>query len=178
MTLTGCGGKPKGEKPDANKPEEKKEEKKLNADRAIVVGAATNSRLDAKTREKLWDIAWKQANLAMVDGQQSGTMQDVTGNIYDKGKVASTFSAKHGEADKAVNRLIIEGDIKVTSIAEKSVMTAKKVEWLADLKVFKASGDVLVEGPNGVVGPTNQVFATADLKKIGTSVEYFKQKSK
>lgn len=176
--MVGCGGKPKSEKADINKPEDKKEEKKLNTDRAVVVGEATNSRLDGKTREKLWDISWKQANLAMVDGNQSGTMEDVTGNIYDKGKVASTFSAKHGEADKAVNRLIIEGGIKVTSITEKSVMTAKKVEWLADLKVFKASGDVLVEGPHGVAGPAGQLFATADLKKIGTSLEYFKQKPK
>ena len=153
----------------ANKPE----------DIAIVTTGGKNTRMDEKTRKALWDISWESANLMMIDGQQSGQMFKVKGTTYTEGAIASTFSGDHAEADKAANRLVIEGNVRVksqkTAKTPETTMIAKKVEWLPDLKVFKASGDVIVESEQAVIGPTNQLFVSAELDRIGTSQEYFKK---
>ena len=103
-------------------------------------------------------------------------MFKVKGTTYNDGKVACRCAGDRAEADKAANRLLIVGNVVVESLeSPKASMKAKKVEWLPDLKVFKASGDVLVEGEGAVVGPASQLYASPDLKKIGTSKDYFKK---
>lgn len=132
--------------------------------------------MNPETNEKLWEISWESSNLALVNGKQSGAMFRVKGTAYEKGQVASTFSGDRAEADAAVDRLIIEGNVRVASLkSPKAVMTAKKVEWLADLKVYKASGSVEIEGERAVVGPTNELYVSPELDKIGTSKDYFKK---
>jgi hypothetical protein len=41
--------------------------------------------------------------------------------------------------------------------------------------VFRASGDVVIEGERGVVGPISEVYVTAKLDKIATSESYFRK---
>ena len=142
---------------------------------AIATGQANDTRTELKTHQKLWFIAWESANLAMVHGQQSGMMFKVTGEVFEKGEIASSFFADRAEADKAANRLILDGGIKITSKTSQAVMTAKKVEWLADLKVFKASGEVVLDSPQGVVGPVDVLYSDAKLKKVASAKEYFKK---
>ena len=163
---------------------------------AVAIGEANNTRSDwvGPTilihcfpikfhigRENLWFIEWKSANLALVDGKQSGFMFKVHGNVFEKNVPAGEFFADHAEADRAVDRLVLEGNIrivsesfdKVTKLREISTMTAKKVEWLAGNEVFKASGDVYIDGPNGAVGPVDVLFVSAKLKKVASSLKYF-----
>lgn len=173
--MTGCG-KPKHEGKDGSLASNNAQNKPKKPDVvAIATGQANDTRTDLKTGQKMWFIAWESANLALVNGQQSGMMFKVTGEAYDKGVIASTFIADHAEADRAADRLILDGGIKITSKTSQAVMTAKKVEWLADLKVFKASGDVLLDSPQGVVGPVDVLYADAKLKKVASSKEYFKK---
>ena len=130
-------------------------------------------------REELWLIEWQSANLAIVNGMQSGNMFKVNGQAFENGAVASTFSADHAEADRAANRLILDGGITITSEVSKEKgktnLTAKKVEWMADIKVYKASGDVVLDGPQGVVGPVDVLYVSPKLSRVATSLKYFKQ---
>jgi hypothetical protein len=173
VAITGCGKakheNPKGTAIANNAPSDPKKVEAV----AIAMGAANNTRTELKTREKQWYIEWQSANIAIVNGQQSGDMFQVKGNAYEKGKVASSFFANHAEADKAADRLILDGGIKITSESTKAVLTAKKVEWLPKNKLFKASGDVLLDSPHGVVGPVDVLFADANLKKVASSIKYF-----
>ncbi|MBS1727033.1 MAG: LPS export ABC transporter periplasmic protein LptC [Armatimonadetes bacterium] len=174
LALAGCaksGGKKQvsaanNEASAANKPD----------DMAIEVTAGNNTRNSEKDHKPVWEVSWQRAHLLVINGRQSGTMLTVTGKLYGKDGVASTFSGERAEADQAQDRLIIEGSVKITSLdSPKAVLTAKKVEWIPDLQVLKASGDVTVEGDNGVVGPIQQLYASSDLKKVGTSQDYFKK---
>ena len=173
MAITGCAkakhDEPKGLPASNDAPKDPKKTEAL----AIAMGPATNTRTDPKTREKQWYIEWQSANLAIINGQQSGDMFKVKGNAFEKGEVASTFSADHAEADRAADRLILDGGIKITSEATKAVLTAKKVEWLPNDKLFKASGDVSLDSPKGVVGPVDVLYADANLKKVASSIKYF-----
>jgi hypothetical protein len=148
---------------------------------SVITSAGQNDRNDIQLKRRLWTIRWDKAHLTVVNNHQEGKMWDVNGDVYDRddqdvnaGPV-STFQAKVGEADQKENRLILSEGVKVVSKTKATVLTAKKVEWIADLKVFKASGDVIVEGANGVVGPTQELFVSSKLDKIATAASYFKK---
>ena len=179
--MGGCGKSPakkpepaaENNAPEANKPR----------DIAVATGPATNSRtitvVDPKTHESVrrtaWEISWQQAQIAIVNGQQYGAMFKVTGSKYEEGAVASSFSSDRAEADKAENRLILEGHVTIRSQqAPKATMTAKRVEWLPELKVFKATGGVTIEGDQAVIGPMDSLYVSPKLHKIGSSLDYFK----
>ncbi len=172
--MVGCGKSQDKKKAPAanNEPEAANNGPK---DIAIAVTEATSTRSGDKG-EKLWTISWESANLGIQDGKQFGSMKKVKGTTFETGKEAATFSSDQAEADKAEDRLILEGSVRVESFkTPKAVMTAKKVEWLPNLKVFKASGDVLIDAERGIVGPIDHVYVSSDLSKMGTSPEYFKK---
>lgn len=174
LLLIGCGkSADKKKTPEAkNEPEAAKNAPK---DIAIATTQATSTR-SGENGQKLWIISWESANLGIQDGKQFGSMKSVKGTTFEAGKEAATFSSDLAEADKAEDRLILEGDVRVESFkTPKAVMTAKKVEWLPQLKVFKASGDVLIDAERGIVGPIDHIYVSSDLSKMGTSPEYFKK---
>ena len=172
VVISGCG-RSKPERPNGSGATNASTDPKKTEAIAVAVSAGKSTRTDLKTREKQWYIEWQSANLAIVNGQQSGMMFKVKGNTYEKGGVSTEFFADHAEADKGADRLILSGGIKITSKLKKAVMTAKKVEWLADVKVFKASGDVLLDSSQGVVGPVDELYADANLEKVASSLKYF-----
>ncbi len=182
VAILGCA-KPKSES--KNEPKSAKNEPK-GAKKAepvaIAMGPANNTRSKRMTLQKLWFIPlheemwfieWQSANLALINGSQSGFMFKVHGHVYEKGQEAGEFFADRAEADQAVDRLILDGGIKILS--DKSTMTAKKVEWLAGNEVFKASGDVLLDGPDGLVGPVDVLFVSPKLMKVASSLKYFQK---
>lgn len=182
--LSGCG-KPKSES--KNEPASANNaatNKKAEDPIAVATGPGTNTHYyvpatDAKvkkqseTRAVEWEIAWQSNNLAIVDGKKSGFMFKVSGKIYEEGTPTSSFLADRAEADEATDRLLLDGGITLTS--KKAKLTAKKVEWLAAIKLFKASGDVILDSPNGVIGPVEVLYADAKLTKVASSKEYFKK---
>ena len=171
--VTGCGGKKNGE-PKKEEAEPKKEEKPRDPI-TIVTTPGTTIQRDLKTKQKEWKISWEVANILLVEGVQSGKMKKVSGEIYEKDSVASTFTADDAEADKTIRRLNLSGNVVLTSVKPKAVLNAKKVEWLPQKKLFKASGAVTVTGDNGVIGPTETLFVSAKLDKVATSEDYFKK---
>ena len=183
MVSLGCS-KPKSEaKTDPKGGNNAPDNVKKSEPMAVATGPANNTRSNLSKgkngeiiREPLWYVEWQSANLAVVNGNQSGDMFKVKGNVFEKGVIASDFFADHAEADKAANRLILDGGIVITSKKTQTTMKAKKVEWLADPKVFKASGEVTVDGRQGVIGPVDVLYADSELKKVASSLKYFSKK--
>lgn len=123
----------------------------------------------------MWKVNWKSSNLVIKDGIDAGKMNVVTGEIYEKDKPASRFEAKTGEANRDTSRLELVGAVRLESLTSKAVLKANRVEWLADKKLYRASGNVELVSQSGVVKSEGTMFADAELKKIATSEEYFKR---
>ena len=116
-----------------------------------------------------------------------GNMSGVSGETYDKDKVASTFEAETAEADNKASRLILKGKVKIS--ATNGTMLADRVEYDAKRELYKAIGKVTFESKSGkesgesLVGPMDMLFASthtddagkAILDKVGTSENFFKQ---
>jgi hypothetical protein len=47
-------------------------------------------------------------------------------------------------------------------------MTALKLKWMPERKLIEASGHVMLESSDYIVGPFESILATPDLKKFGT----------
>lgn len=173
LALVGCSKGSSNPKPKETK-KETNEPKKLK-DIAIAVSAAKNRRSNAN-HEPIWEIEWESANLGIQDGKQFGSMVKVKGMAFEKGEKSASFASDSAVADKFEEKLVLEGNVRVESDKNpKATMTAKKVEWLPNLKVFKASGDVTIASASGVVGPIDSLYADSKLHKVGTSLEYFKK---
>lgn len=102
-------------------------------------------------------------------------MNDVNGDAFEKDVLVSQFESKQAEADAKTDRLKLSGGVKILATDSKTTLIAQKVDWLPDQKVFRASGDVIVEGPNGIIGPTDTLFVTPKLDRMASSESYFKK---
>lgn len=111
-------------------------------------------------------------------------MDNVEGELYLKDAVASRFKALKGTADQESRELELLGNVSVTSEGESepdlsdkkkteelprdTKLTAQKVRWLEDKGLIEASGGVMVTSPDYKIGPYGKLWATPDLKDIGT----------
>ncbi len=135
----------------------------------VATTAGSADRTNPRTGARLYTVAWKSAALTLAkSGIQEGRMNGVSGTVYEDGKPKSTYSAETGYARKASGDLRLEGRVVVKSPRYGSTLTARKLEWLPDVKRYRASGDVRVSGDWGVMGPADVLLATSDLKIVGT----------
>lgn len=149
-----------------NSPAEPKKPEPAPLNVATTGGSA--DKRDEKSGKRLYSIAWKTALITLgPKGLQEGTMNAVTGTIYQEEKPKSTFSAETGYAKKETKTLRLERRVTVRSTTSKLVLTAEKLEWLPDVKRLRASGNVLVtDGSTAMRAPV--LDATPDLRKVGT----------
>lgn len=162
----GCGGGSKPKKPE-NKPE------KPIVERMIVntgPGAATARATDA-AHTPTYHIAWKSAKIDLSDqGLLGGSMEQVTGEMYGKGKPVNSFRAARAKADRKTQILSAEGDVLVFSKEFAAKLACRRLEWDAKKNVVKAMGAVVVTGTKGqgTVGPVPELWATPDLRIVAT----------
>jgi len=168
ILCVGCGG---GAKQVVKKPVKKKPVFDKPLPVYVTAGDAYN-RKPAPSRALLYHIKWTEAQLQASDeGIFAGTMEGVTGEIYDKdgkGKVASTFKGDHAEAAKATLLLTVTNHIQIESLDRKAMLTCDRVEWQGNEKMYKAFGNVVVRGTFGELTGLNEVWATDDLAFIST----------
>lgn len=124
------------------------------------------------TNEKLWTVRWKGAEVKAEGQVKVGKMRDVSGDVYERGEIASTFVADFAEADNREERLNLSGNVTLKNGA--STLKAQRVVWLSKQKLYRAEGNVTLESKDGFVGPMQSLLATAKLDKIGTSERFFK----
>ena len=177
LLIVGCGKGPASSaknEAEASKGNEPKKEESLN----IVTTAGTADRRDPVKDAKLYTISWKSAAITLGRDAKDrgtikeGTMNAVNGIVYEaeKGvdKPKSTFTADSGYAKKATQTLFLEGRVVVKSPAYNATLKAKKLEWLPDVKRYRATGNVTLTTPTGTSGPMPELLATSDLKRFGT----------
>ncbi|MFI5387404.1 MAG: LPS export ABC transporter periplasmic protein LptC [Fimbriimonadales bacterium] len=162
--LAGCVAK----KPVANQPKEK--EKPVLEQQMIVntpEGEATQR--NPKTRQVTYHVRWKKAQINVEDkGPFAGNMESVSGEIYDKKGIASTFSGDLAKASKETQFLTLTGHVVVISNREKATITCDRVEYHGDEKIVKAFGNVQVQGTYGMLSGLNEIWATPDLNYKAT----------
>jgi hypothetical protein len=168
----GCSSKQQ----DNSKSGTEKQEAKTVSKPPLNIGVSQGETIRRNSAGKrVWSIRWKSAQLSIIDGKQSGRMNDVNGDAFEKDVLVSQFESKQAEADAKTDRLKLSGGVKILATESKTTLIAQKVDWLPDQKVFRASGDVIVEGPNGIIGPTDTLFVTPKLDRMASSESYFKK---
>ncbi|MBS1704697.1 MAG: LPS export ABC transporter periplasmic protein LptC [Armatimonadetes bacterium] len=166
LLTIGCGSGPSGQKAETStsaKPNAPQE-----PERAVASGKVEMVQRDEQ-REPQWAVKAQSAELNFdSEKKASGNLQGVSGDLYDKGKVVSTFKSNAGDVDQKQSVLNLRGQVVVQSKEQDAVLTADSVKWLAKLRLVKAEGAVQVIGKGYKMGPFPALLATPDLKKVGT----------
>ncbi len=129
--------------------------------------------------ELSWVAKASRSSLVVADQASKAMLTDVDGEIYMNGAVASRFSADQAEADNATRELVMNGHVVIKSEPPppgvKSSLPAQPVEinadrakWLDDRRVVAAQGSVWVRSSVYQMGEYPELWATQDLRKIGT----------
>lgn len=121
------------------------------------------------SREILYHIKWKEAQVDLADkGAFAGRMDDVSGEFYKNGKVASTFQADHAQADKETQVLTLRDHVTVVSKTQATTMACDKLEWHAGEKIVKAYGNIRMVGKFGTLKGLEELWSRSDLTYFST----------
>jgi hypothetical protein len=142
----------------------------------VNTGEGEATALDKNTRKPHYRVQWKTGRVEVGDlGIGGGTMEEVSGDFYDKGEVASTFKGDTAKADRAKAVLEVSGNIQVASKLHGASMTCDRVVWSEQDKTIKAFGHVKIFGNFGSMGTADEIWTTPDLNVFATP-DMFKRK--
>ncbi len=167
--MAGCASAPPkpSVEPSASAPSKPTEEE-VPEDRNFASGAVT-----VTARNEEGEIAWvlraKNSSVHVESGSEiDAVATGVTGELFEKGKIASRYQSDKGEANDVKRTLQLDGRVKITSEAQKVVLTADRVEWMEDRQMISARGSVWVKSADYEMGPLPELWATPDLKRVGS----------
>ncbi|MFM9872048.1 MAG: LPS export ABC transporter periplasmic protein LptC [Fimbriimonadaceae bacterium] len=173
ILLVGCGSKTSSStKPSTAVSEAASKVKEKTNRRTIVTGAVKleSGNSDGKAA---WKVNGQSARAGLEDGGRNEFfLSAVTGEITEKQKVSSTFVAEGAKASTETKKLVLTGNVKITSIAQKINLKADKITWMEDKELFAATGHVQIDSPEWLLGQMDEVWATPDLSKIGTPSKF------
>lgn len=121
--------------------------------------------------ELRWDIHWNHAQMRPDGSALAGVLTDVSGRIVDQGADRARFTAKSARTVREQNALELEGNVVVVGLKPEATLHCNHVSYFPDSKIYRASGNVLIDGAFGEIGPLDEVWCTADFARIGTSEE-------
>jgi len=90
-------------------------------------------------------------------------MDDVDGEAYERGQVASTFKADHASANRAEQILTLTGHVRAYSESQRTTIACDKLEWHAKDQIVKAFGHIEVRGKFAILSGLDEVWATPEL---------------
>jgi lipopolysaccharide assembly outer membrane protein LptD (OstA) len=140
--------------------------------RTIVTGKVTleSSNIDGKAA---WKLNGEGARAGLQDGGNNEFfLSAVTGEIFENKKTSSTFSADDAKAATETKKLVLIGNVKLSSVEQKVSLTADKITWMEEKELFAATGNVQIDSPEWLLGKMDEVWATPDLSKIGTPSKF------
>lgn len=136
---------------------------RINADGSTMTwrkdGATT---LVARTQASSTELNREDA------GDLTGDLKQVSGELFQKGKIASRFQAPEGRFDQNAKSMQLQGGVTITSEERRLVLTASRVRWTEGGGLIRAEGQVWLRGPQFESGPAPVLVATPDLARIGT----------
>lgn len=116
-----------------------------------------------------WKLHGKSSRLGLQDaGEKQVFAQGVTGEIFDKGKVASRFTSQDAKAASESKQMVLMGKVRIDSVTQNVSLYADKVAWMEERQMFSAQGNVRIDSPGWELGKMEEVWATPDLSKFGT----------
>lgn len=122
--------------------------------------------------EQLFLVRFQQGQTSIATdgpmGDTTGTFHDVSGDIYQGAKTASTFIAKEGQGDQKKQILTLSNQVRVTSKDPPAVLTCDRMIYDGKRKLIKAIGNVRVMGTWSNEDAIKEVWATPNLKKFAT----------
>lgn len=166
VALGGCSSKKPDPKPDADPSSNGVEEPK---DRRVIASGPVDMQAADPEGEVVWTLHGESSRVGLeTEGETQIFANNVSGEIFENGKVASTFKAMEAKAARESRTLLLNDRVEIQSVAENITLRADKVNWMEDRKLFAATGNVEVDSPNWLLGKMEEVWATPDLTKIGT----------
>ena len=132
----------------------------MNTESAEATRSAPNGK-------KLWTVRWESATLEAGD-RIYGTMNLVSGTIYENDKAVSRFSGERGVSKKDSDVLALEGKVRVVSLDQKTTLFCDRLEWHGTRKLAIAKGNVRVEAPLFVMDAGSEVWSNPDLSQVAT----------
>lgn len=159
--MAGCGPRPDFSK--KAPPPPKPVTRELNTE------AGSIARRDPASKRTLWSVAWKSAKLEYTDDNRfGGTMEAVSGTIYQDGKPVSDFTADSATASKADNTLELSGKVVVKAREPKGSLSCRSMRYDGMIERVEALGGVRVETELYQMGPFERVYAKPDLSRVAT----------
>lgn len=167
MALTACG--PSRPTPKSSTSVSGSAEKAIgNAPRRVVESGAVHLESADADGNKIWTLNGRSARAGLQDENSEFFLNEVTGEIYDRGAVASTFAAAEAKAETISKRLVLNQGVSITSKDQNLTIRADKILWMEDRGLFAASGNVQIISPDFSLGKMDEVWATPDLSKVGS----------
>lgn len=103
-------------------------------------------------------------------------MEGVRGVLYREDKEVSDFWASRAEADSRTGILKLTGQVRVVARDGGSRLECETLEWRGSEKIVVARGGVRVTHRDWSMGPAPELWASPELKRVGTPDAFSKEK--
>lgn len=116
-----------------------------------------------------FSVFWTSGVLNSASGSlDTGHLVAPHGQIFQNGKPTSNYRSDTGDARRADKRLNMRDHVWLQSIDKTQTLTADQGEYRGDVKLVRAMGNVVAKGPFGTLSGSPELWATPDLRLIGT----------
>ena len=161
---------------DASKP---KKEDKLPVDSVgIGSGDTTVHTSEDPKAPPSFTLRWEGGKFDVdKGGVDVANLQSPSGEIFREGKPVATYRAEKGGAKRETRRLEIDDDVVLRTIDGKQTLKAAHGEYRSAEKLVRMMGGVTANGTFGTLSGVPELWATPDLKLVGTPA-MFAQKFK
>ena len=123
----------------------------------------------ARAKDPSFTVRWDEGGFDAASGTvDTGDLKNPKGEIFQNGKAVSTYRADAGEAQRALERLDVTGGVQLRSADGKTTIKAPAAQYRGDVKLLRATGGVTASGPFGTLSGVPELWATPDLRLIGT----------
>ena len=114
-------------------------------------------------------VGWTGGGFRIADGDvDTGKLRLPRGHLFQNGRPTSTYRADTGDAVRATKRLNMRDHVVVQSVDKTQTLTSDDGEYRGDVRIVRAIGHVVATGPFGTLSGSPELWATPDLKLIGT----------
>jgi hypothetical protein len=135
-------------------------------------------------RRPVWKLKWKSARIQPGKKENSGDNQnslgevsDASGLIFPENQAAVPFSSASGSGDQAKGQLFLRENVTIFSPTLKATLRSDVVHYDASAKIVVAKGNVRVTSEDGTLTTNQELWATPDLKIVGTKDEFLRLRS-
>lgn len=121
-----------------------------------------------KQGQPMWSARTEGSRFLLEGEAGKAKLEGVRGELFRSGELVSRFRADAGQADQQRSELQLTGKVRVDSVQEGMWLTADRVLFDGNTGLLQAHGRVVVESETYTMGPFEELWATQDLRRVGT----------